>query len=795
MNDHKDNDGFDCFITRSGDRLMEGDREYRFVSINIPNLHVNEDPLPYWHRIDPWEVEDAFRTIRLMGGRVTRIYTLSIRGGIRPGNSGIAHLYGPGQFDEQLFRDLDKVLELAAKHRIRLIIPFIDQWDWFGGIKHFAAFRDRPAEQFWTDRQLIEDFKEVITYVLNRTNTFTGVKYKDDKTIMAWETGNELDSPDPWIHEIVSHIRSLDEKHLILDGRYGISSASLEHPDIDIVSNHYYTDRGKDFLARITADRTMSKGKKPFLIGEFGHHDPEVFSALLDAVVENGASGALAWSLRYHNKDGGFYYQGNPDDPGHCMNWPGFPSRPGESEKLKALHKNAYRIQGLAVPEKPIPDPPMLLPIRTPDEIAWRGSAGACSYSIERAHAPEGPWTVIADEVYEHMIPFVPFQAAPSDVGTYYYRIRARNESGLSGPSNLEAVTLGAPSDFTGPVTRDIRYRVSVTRTPVDPEATSAAKRLMSYISDIYGSRIIAGQQCSSPEAAEAKVIYENTGQSPALLGFDFMDYSPSRIPFGAVGSHTEAAIRWGRDGGIVTFCWHWNAPKDLPNELPDKAWYSGFYTRATTFDIEKAMNHPDSEDYLLILRDIDAIAEQLKKLQEADIPVLWRPLHEASGGWFWWGAKGPGPCIKLWRLLYDRLTRTHGLHNLIWVWNGQHVDWYPGDDVVDMIGEDIYGGPLAYGSQYERFRAALACTSVNKVIALTENGTIPDPDKLALDEVPWAWFCTWCGTFVIRMEDGEAVYSEEHTELEMLKKVYEHPNVITKERLPDLRAYPLPLS
>ena len=271
-----------------------------------------------------------------------------------------------------------------------------------------------------------------------------------------------------------------------------------------------------------------------------------------------------------------------------------------------------------------------------------------------------------------------------------------------------------------------------------------------------------------------------------------FRSYSPSRLEFGVVGRDTDSAIKWWKEGGIVTFSWHWNAPKDLINQPPDKMWYSGFYTRATTFDVKKAMDNPDSEDYVLILRDIDAIAVQLKRLRDEGIPVLWRPLHEASGGWFWWGARGPEPCIKLWRLLYDRLTHYHKLNNLIWVWNGQHGDWYPGDEYVDIIGEDVYGGARAYGSQVGRFLTALSYTKANKVIALTENGTIPDPDALLLDEAAWAWYCTWCGGFVYKKEGEEVVYSEEHTELSMLKKVYNHEYVITRDQLPDLKSYPL---
>ena len=432
------------FITRKDDKLFNGQEEFRFVSINIPNLHINEDPLPNWHRIDPWEVEDALKTIHLMGGQVTRTYTFSIKGGIRPGESGKAHIYSPGYFDEELFQDLDKVIELATKHNVRLIIPFIDYWDWFGGIKHFAALRGKSATEFWTDRELIEDFKQLIDYVINRTNSYTGVPYREDKAIMAWETGNELDDcPDSWTAEITDYIRSLDKNHLIIDGKYGISEASLDNPNVDIVSNHYYVDRGHDIVGRVIADVELAKGKKPFIIGEFNHKDTQIVKGVLETGIEKGMAGALLWSLRYHSKDGGFYYHGEPSEPNNpCFNWPGFPSREvtGERDKLQFLRESAYRIRNCPIPEVDEPDAPILLPIESPEMIKWRGAAGAEKYILERAEQPEGPWMVISDNIIEDSIPFVPFKDTPPSARRYFYRIKAWNQAGPSAPSNVEAV-------------------------------------------------------------------------------------------------------------------------------------------------------------------------------------------------------------------------------------------------------------------------------------------------------------------------------------------------------------------
>ena len=154
----------------------------------------------------------------------------------------------------------------------------------------------------------------------------------------------------------------------------------------------------------------------------------------------------------------------------------------------------------------------------------------------------------------------------------------------------------------------------------------------------------------------ECQYIAQQTGRTPAVLGVDLMDYSPSRVQRGAnpVGS-VEQWVEAGRSGQIITVSWHWNAPKDLIDAVirdehgkdVDALWYRGFYTVATTFDVEKVLANPASEDYQLILRDMDVIAAEMRKFADADIPVLWRPLHEADGKWFWWGAKGRGRWLR----------------------------------------------------------------------------------------------------------------------------------------------------
>ena len=162
------------FITRRGDQLLDGDRPFRFISFNIPNLLVIEDAYEFtrpnpWRWPDEFEIEDALESVRQMGGQVVRTYVVSVyREGSDMGD--FVHVRGPGEFNEEGFRALDKLIEVARRKGIRVIIPLVDQHKWWGGIGEYAAFRGKPAEAFWTDRQIIDDFKATIRYLINRKN-------------------------------------------------------------------------------------------------------------------------------------------------------------------------------------------------------------------------------------------------------------------------------------------------------------------------------------------------------------------------------------------------------------------------------------------------------------------------------------------------------------------------------------------------------------------------------------------------------------------------------------------------
>ncbi|MDD6279075.1 MAG: glycosyl hydrolase [Oscillospiraceae bacterium] len=343
---------------------------------------------------------------------------------------------------------------------------------------------------------------------------------------------------------------------------------------------------------------------------------------------------------------------------------------------------------------------------------------------------------------------------------------------------------------------------LSPTRQLSNPNASDSTKRLYSYLCDQYGNHIISGQQeyCgdhnynlwNDPDTfikdneAEFEYILEKTGKQPAIRGIDFLAYNTTT----EWRDHApERCIEWtNKYHGIATCTWHWNVPCE------EGSTETAFYVKSanatyTTFSITNALTEGTWENEVL-LADIDLIAQELTKLKEADVPILWRPLHEAEGGWFWWGAEGAEPCKKLYRLLYDKLTNEYGLDNLIWVWTGYtyetSADWYPGDDVVDIIGYDKYNavdGLPNLSSISSTFYSLVQSTGGEKMVAMSENDSIPSLENLQKDKAAWLYFCPWYMNYLT---------SEQNNPVDNLIEIYNSEYCITLDELPDLKTYPI---
>jgi mannan endo-1,4-beta-mannosidase len=437
------------FITVRGDQLREGDKPFRFISFNLPNLQMIEDNMPFtetnpWRLPDEFEIRDGLMTVRQMGGTVVRTYVLSVARTNDPTGTP-RHVLGPGQFDEEAFRELDLALKIANEQGVRLIIPLVDNWKWQGGRAEYAGFRGKDRDDFWTDRQLIEDFKQTIHFLVQRTNTLTGVRYCDDKAILCWETGNELSSTTKWTREIARYIKSLDTNHLVMDGRAGeLQPELLALPEIDIVTTHHYPNsrRPTTFAQLIRENAALAKGRKPYVVGEFGFVPTEQMTAAMKTIIDTGISGGLLWSLRFRDRDGGFYWHSEPSGGNlyKGFHWPGstLGAAYDETNLMALVRQYAFAIRGVTPPPIPVPAPPRLLPITDAAAISWQGSVGAADYTVERASKADGPWTVAGTNIDESFVQYRPlFNDESAPQGNWYYRVRAKNEAGLSEPSNV----------------------------------------------------------------------------------------------------------------------------------------------------------------------------------------------------------------------------------------------------------------------------------------------------------------------------------------------------------------------
>jgi mannan endo-1,4-beta-mannosidase len=316
--------------------------------------------------------------------------------------------------------------------------------------------------------------------------------------------------------------------------------------------------------------------------------------------------------------------------------------------------------------------------------------------------------------------------------------------------------------------------RFNINPTLVTPNASKEATALYNFLRENYGKKILSGVMTlnSFDETAWLKT---NTGKEPAIIGLDFMHSGRGYTWYDDKQPIKDARAYWDKNG-IPVFVWHWRDPLKTTEE---------FYTKnsgkpnGTAFDVSK-IDDPNSAEYKAMLRDIDFVSSMLKELQAQNVPIIWRPMHEAAGTWFWWGAKGAEPCKKLYRLMYDRMVNFHGLKNMIWVWTREPNDnaWYPGDDVVDIVGRDVYKTG-DHSSQLTEFNAMNSLYGAKKMVALSEVGSIPDVDNLVKDAAAWSWFMPWYGDYT---------RSSTHNTLDLWKKMFAHDYVITLDEMPSMK-------
>jgi mannan endo-1,4-beta-mannosidase len=331
--------------------------------------------------------------------------------------------------------------------------------------------------------------------------------------------------------------------------------------------------------------------------------------------------------------------------------------------------------------------------------------------------------------------------------------------------------------------------------TTCNRELSFNAQKLLTYLKNIELKKVISGQfigYASDSSFDLVTELYNSTSKYVAMIG---TDYGFSNLKQRKTVNQT--LIDYSKTGGLITISWH-----------ADNPWEKTFKNPDNFVNTNQVQNKEISQDFVSFVNDLIAggntkaaskwreylgeIADRLEELKGLNIVVLWRPLHEMNGHWFWWGNQDGVAYVKLWRHMFHYLTCERGLNNLLWVYTvndrvwadnkelDNHEKYYPGPEYVDILGIDMYGTPLSLKSYNKIVNLA-----GGKPIGLSEFGrggskgdetsdgfSNADIIKVIKKEYPQiAYFQVWDDVWAIVNNDDP-------------KSLLTDPNVITLEKL-----------
>ena len=331
------------FVSTEGSRFVVDGEALRFVGANVAVMYRDEDRAA---------MPETLRRASQAGMRVVRVWAFGEGG---PNDVGpLADFadwprnhpfrWAPGQWNEEAFVHLDKVLVEAQRNDLRVQLTLTNWWRDTGGVTQYLRWAgitgaDDPsypfginpdkAMLFYTNETTRRLYREHLERVVNRRNTISGVLYRDDPTIFGWELMNEAQAVSgrwterrDWIAEMSRYLKSLDSNHIITPGAWGYRTAAerrewlADHrlPTIDYCDVHNYPrEDANSFVDSPQALREFIENRaaaafslnKPLVLGEFGIGpdgfngipQSEWFRAFFEGNVRAGAAGAMFWIL------------------------------------------------------------------------------------------------------------------------------------------------------------------------------------------------------------------------------------------------------------------------------------------------------------------------------------------------------------------------------------------------------------------------------------------------------------------------------------------------------------------
>jgi mannan endo-1,4-beta-mannosidase len=471
----------DEFVQKTGTKLTLGGADFRYSGPNIEWLGIEaygpHEPMGPRYP-SHLEVDDALDTAKAMGARVVRAQTLGDSVGCDLCLEPTA-----GKFNPEAFKVVDYAIKAAHERGIRLIITLAGDCancELSGPGQYLLWHGQRDFNKFFTDPAIVAEFEAHVGAMVNHKNSLTGVPYKDDPTIMAWENCNvcgifpimmggakDLSPFIPWIDTIGNYIKSIDKKHLYIDNSglalFDKRAYDATTPDVETAEYYPHWDALLGTGAKTTAQTFSQHAKlanakgKVYVVNEFGWDvtdwpTRDDFQAVLKAMeVDPQICGDLWWALQAHNDKFGWQPLSAPvnnpmyarmGESGHwwSLYYGGVKTLVNTAEDMQAraeqLRTHAYVMAGVPVPPHAVPAAPVIT-FKSIGLVAWRGSAGAVNYSLQRQGKEGDAWETICDKcATDSDTPWV--DPKPASMFTSKYRVIAYNADGVgSEPSNV----------------------------------------------------------------------------------------------------------------------------------------------------------------------------------------------------------------------------------------------------------------------------------------------------------------------------------------------------------------------
>jgi mannan endo-1,4-beta-mannosidase len=358
---------------------------------------------------------------------------------------------------------------------------------------------------------------------------------------------------------------------------------------------------------------------------------------------------------------------------------------------------------------------------------------------------------------------------------------------------NTFGVALESPVEFAFTTLAEVDFTIDAHLVVSNP--SPEAVKLYDFLKAQYGTQSLSGTMSHvSWNINEAEWVKQHTGKYPVIATVDYihLQYAPANwIDYNVTGFLED----WWAANGLVSAGWHWVVPQsEAVKDDPSKFTYK---PEETTFSAANALVEGTWENEI-VKADLEEMADYLLLLKDKNIPVIWRPLHEAAGNiyeynngtaWFWWGAKGANHYKALWIYMFEYFE-SRGLNNLLWVWTTQTKDdpFYPGDAYVDMVGRDIYnnGSETDMADQF----AAIQASYPNKMVTLSEFGNVATFSKQWNAGAHWSFFMPWYD-YNRTLDPGSVTFENEDHEFAPAawwQNAAAHEAVLWREDMPDLK-------